>query len=98
MQDISRYLKNFRNFMIIFATVYLIMGIALIASPDGMSKILGIVVGLIAMALGAFVMTEYFRYQRLSSILASELFSGGILILIGFILIMQIPIFLMMGH
>ena len=75
--------------MIIFATVYLIMGIALIASPDGMSKILGIVVGLIAMALGAFVMTEYFRYQRLSSILASELFSGGILILIGFICIIK---------
>ena len=56
MQDISRYLKNFRNFMIIFAAVYLIMGIALIASPDGMSKILGIVVGLIAMALGAFAL------------------------------------------
>ena len=89
MQDISRYLKNFRNFMIIFAAVYLIMGIALIASPDGMSKILGIVVGLIAMALGAFVMTEYFRYQRLSSILASELFSGAILILIGFICIIK---------
>ena len=75
--------------MIIFAAVYLIMGIALIASPDGMSKILGIVVGLIAMALGAFVMTEYFRYQRLSSILASELFSGAILILIGFICIIK---------
>ena len=78
-------LKKIRNLTLILGAVFVVIGIALIASPDKMSNFLGFLLGAIAFILGIYRLVMYFRHQRFESFLATDLFLGVGLSAVGFI-------------
>ena len=78
-------LKKIRNVTYVFSLIYVIVGIALIAAPNVMINVLGFILGLLAFALGIYRLVVYFTQQRIESYLATDLFAGVLLAVLGFI-------------
>ena len=84
MQE-DKILKRVRNLTILQAVIFIVAGIALIANPERMSNLLGFLLGALCFGLGIYRLVIYFRHQRLESYLATELFLGVGLAVLGFV-------------
>ena len=78
-------LKKVRNLTLLIGVIFVVLGIALIAKPERMGNLLGFLLGLLCFGLGIYRLVVYFRHQRLVSYLATDLFLGVGLAVLGFI-------------
>ncbi len=77
-------LKKVRNLTYITSGIFVAVGLALIIAPVQMNSVLGFLLGAIAFALGIYRLVVYFRHQRLETVIATDLFFGVLLSMVGF--------------
>ena len=82
-------LKKVRLVTIVFAAVYILMGIAMIAFQLQFKSVLGIVLGIAACAFGAFRLFTYFKKSRNETLIATDLFIGTVFLLLGIICLVK---------
>lgn len=82
-------LKKVKLITLVFAAVYAALGVALILFPAEMQTIMGFVVGVLSIVVGAYRLYIYFKRQRDVTILATDLFLGIVCILIGVLFIVR---------
>ncbi len=80
-------LKKVKLITIIVGALYILIGIGMIAAPELLQTIMGLVLGIALAAIGAQRLYVYFKVKRETSLLATDLYVGIILVILGVVFI-----------
>lgn len=85
----EQLLKRVRLVTIIFAAVYILLGVFMIAFQAQFKSVLGYVLGAAACLFGAYRLFVYFKMSRHMTLIATDLFIGTVFLLLGIVCLVK---------